>query len=74
MVPLRLRVVPATFGVGRTVVLGHVSPLIRGSGGETLACGACGTTLLSAVDAGQIARWVFRCPECGAHGASEADR
>ena len=66
MVALRLRVVPPEYAVGRTVVLGQIPPLIRGSGGDILACG---TTLLSEVDADRIARWVFRCPECGAHNA-----
>ena len=63
----KLKVTPEPETGTRTVLLPTPAktPVIRGSGDVSHACGECEARLIENISAGQLQGIVIRCPECG---------
>jgi uncharacterized ferredoxin-like protein len=71
---LRLEIVPDPDPRRDAIVKCEIVPVMRGAGSVDFECGGCGAVLCEALEADQIRRLVFACPECGAHsGVSLAE-
>ncbi len=63
----KMKVISEPGADNRTVLLPTPAktPVIRGSGSVSHACGECEARLIENISAGQLQGIVVRCPECG---------
>lgn len=65
--PHKMKVIPEPKAGTRSVLLPTPAktPVLRGSGDVSHACGGCEARLIENISAGQLRGIVIRCPECG---------
>ncbi len=69
----KTKLIPEPAEGTRTVLATTVTPLIKGEGEYSYACGKCGVLLVESVSFGQISNIVFKCPNCGSFSELTAD-